>query len=149
MAGGSGGTHDEMQEDCLCQWVIPKDEYLDASSHQRQFQTVRFDRLTVYLAIMGMLLNLLFGGSAAIPGVARIVLQAGGLIVMLLFWIHQERTMAYWNHFVTRAAELERELGFKQYSTRSPAGIISSLKAMRLFFIILTVFWASSFFLIA
>jgi hypothetical protein len=123
----------------------PKDEYLEASNNQRHFQTARFAQLTVYLAIMGVLLNLLFGGSATTSATTRIVLQASGLIVTLLFWIRQERTMAYWYHFVTRAAELEKELGFKQFCTRPPAGILSSFKAMRLLFIILALFWASSF----
>jgi hypothetical protein len=31
----------------------PKDEYLDASSKQRQSQTIRFAQLTVYLALTG------------------------------------------------------------------------------------------------
>ena len=64
----------------------------------------------------------------------------------LLFWIHQERTMMYWNHFVRRAAELEEELGFRQYSNRPKAGLISSSMAMRVFFILLALFWASSLF---
>jgi hypothetical protein len=123
----------------------PKDEYLDASSNQRQFQSIRFAQLTVYLALTGFLLNLLFGGSSAVTALVRTLLLSGGLITTLLFWIHQERTMAYWNHFVRRAAELEKELGFKQYSTRPPAGIFSSFMAMRLFFLIITLFWASSF----
>lgn len=123
----------------------PKDEYLDASSNQRQFQVIRFGQLTVYFALLGFLLNLLFGNSQMISGLVRVLLQAGGLVVTLLFWVHQERTMAYWNHFVNRAAELESELGFKQYSTRPTAGLISSFKAMRLFFILLTLFWCSSF----
>jgi hypothetical protein len=71
----------------------------------------------------------------------RLVLKIGGLLATLLFWVHQERTMAYWNHFVQRAADLEKELGFKQYSTRPRAGILSSFKAMRLLFIVLALFW--------
>jgi len=97
----------------------PKTEYLDASNNQRQFQTMRFAQLTVYLALTGVLLNLLLGGSAAKPGYVRLILEAGGLLITLLFWIHQERTMAYWNHFVRRAAELEEELGF-QSTARGP-----------------------------
>lgn len=124
----------------------PKDEYLDASSNARQFQTLRFAQLTVYLAITGVLLNLLFGSASAVDGLVSVMLRAGGAVMSLLFWVHQERTMAYWNHFVRRAAELEGELGFKQYSTRPAAGILSSFKAMRLFFLLLTVFWLSSFF---
>ena len=124
----------------------PKDEYLDASNNARQYQTIRFAQLTVYLALIGFLLNFLFSGSSSITFLVRIFLQLGGLISTLLFWIHQERTMTYWNHFVRRAAQLEEELGFKQYSTRPPAGLLSSFKAMRLFFLIFTLFWASSFF---
>jgi len=124
----------------------PKDEYLDASSNARQFQTIRFAQLTVYLALMGFILNLLFGESSSVTRLVSSLLQSGGLITTLLFWVHQERTMTYWNHFVQRAAELEEELGFQQYRTRPPTGIISSFKAMRLFFLILTLFWASSFF---
>jgi hypothetical protein len=124
----------------------PKDEYLDASSNQRQFQSIRFGQLTVYLALAGVLLNLLVGGAASMSSLVRPLLETAGLLITVLFWIHQERTMAYWNHFVQRAAELEETLGFKQYSTRPPSGIISSFKAMRVFFLILTLFWASSYF---
>jgi hypothetical protein len=80
-----------------------------------------------------------------VTAVLQIVLKAGGLITTLLFWIHQERTMMYRNHFVRRAAELEQELSFKQYSTRPRAGLFLSFNARRLFFIILTLFWCSSF----
>lgn len=123
----------------------PEAEYLDASSNQRQFQTIRFAQLTVYLGLTGFLLNLVFGGSEAVSGLARTILQAGGVVVTLLFWVHQERTMTYWNHFVARAAELESELGFEQYTTRPAAGLVSSFKAMRLFFLIVALFWASTF----
>ena len=124
----------------------PKDEYLDASSNARQYQTIRFAQLTVYIALIGFIFNLLFSGSSTVTSLVRTMLLAGGLISTLLFWVHQERTMAYWNNFVNRAAELEEELGFKQYRTRPPSGLISSFKAMRLFFLILSVFWISSFF---
>lgn len=127
----------------------PRDEYLDASSNQRQFQTIRFAQLTVYLAMVGVILNLVLSGSAAVSGIVRTMLQGAGLAVTLLFWIHQERTMAYWNHFVNRAAELEATLGFEQYSTRPPARLISSFHAMRAFFAILTLFWGTSFFWLA
>jgi hypothetical protein len=122
----------------------PRDEYLDASNNQRQFQTLRFAQLSVYLAIMGVLLNIIVKDASTTNQVARWLLQFGGLAVTLLFWIHQERTMAYWNHFVRRAAELEKELGFRQYSTRPPSGLLSSFKAMRVFFFLLALFWASS-----
>jgi hypothetical protein len=124
----------------------PKDEYLDASANQRQFMTMRFAQLTVFLAISGFLVNILFSDSIVLPRYSEVVLKASGLFVALLFWVHQERTMAYWNHFVERAAELEKELEFNQYRTRPTAGLISSFKAMRAFFAIIVLFWITTFF---
>jgi hypothetical protein len=110
---------------------------------------VRFAQLTVYLAAMGVLFSALLGGSGELSATVRIILEIGGLSITLLFWVHQERTMAYWNHFVSHAAKLEEDLGFSQYRTRPKAGWLSSFKAMRLFFILLTLFWAASFILIS
>ncbi len=121
-----------------------KDEYMDASNNLRQFQSLRFAQLTVFLAIIGVILNLLFGGSATTVPARVFLLKSAGLILTLLFWVQQERTMLWWTHFVRRAAELEEELGFKQYSTRPPSGMLSSFSAMRMFFILLTLFWIAS-----
>jgi hypothetical protein len=126
-----------------------KDEYLDASANQRQFMTMRFAQLTVFLAISGFLVNIIFSESFVLPKYGDVVLKLGGLIVALLFWVHQERTMAYWNHFVQRAAELEKELGFNQYRSRPSAGLISSFKAMQAFYAIIVLFWISTFFWIS
>ncbi len=123
-----------------------KDEYLDGSANQRQFMSLRFAQLTVFLALSGFLINILFSETILLPTYGDEILKAGGLLVALLFWIHQERTMTYWNHFVNRAAELEEELGFRQYRSRPTAGILSSFKAMRVFFVVIVAFWISSFF---
>lgn len=54
--------------------------------------------------------------------------------------------MAYWRHFVERAAELEGELGFRQYSTRPPAGRVSSHLAVRVLIGLVAVLWIVSIF---
>ena len=124
----------------------PKDEYLDASNNQRQFMSLRFAQLTVFLAITGFLINLLLGGSPALTSLGTFLLKVSGILVTVLFWIHQERTMAFWNHFVRRAARLEKKLGFQQYSTRPESGWLSSFKAMRVFFFVVLLFWIFTFF---
>jgi hypothetical protein len=124
----------------------PKDEYIDASANQRQFMSLRFAQLTVFLAIFGILINALFSQSFQLPTNGDLIIKVGGLVVTLLFWVHQERTMAYWNHFVQRAAELEDVLGFNQYRSRPKSGLMSSFKAMRMLFILITGFWIFSFF---
>jgi hypothetical protein len=73
---------------------------------------------------------------------AGIALKAAGLIVTAVFWVLQERTMLYWRHFVARAAELEAELGFRQYSTRPPEGWLGGHRAVRILFVLTAVFWA-------
>ena len=124
----------------------PRDEYLDASSNQRQYMTLRFAQLTVYLALTGFLFKFAFVEEAGVAPFVRTVLKGAGLVTTLLFWIHQERTMLFWTHFVKRAAELEADLGFRQYSGRPRSGVLSSFKAMRLFYILIVLFWATSFF---
>ena len=123
----------------------PKDEYVDVSINLRQFMTMRFAQLTLYLALTGFLLKTLLDQADSSHPFLDVVLQGGGAITTLLFWVHQERTQAYWNHFARRAAELEKELGFKQYTNRPQAGLVSSFKAMRLFFIVVLLFWLSTF----
>lgn len=63
----------------------PKDEYLDASSNQRQFQSIRFAQLTVYLALTGVLLNLLVTSSSSMSSLVRGLLETAGLLITLLF----------------------------------------------------------------
>jgi hypothetical protein len=123
----------------------PKDEYADVSTNLRQFMTMRFAQLTLYLALTGFLVKTLLDETNSPRPFVTVVLQVAGVITTLLFWVHQERTQAYWNHFAQRATELEKELGFKQYTDRPHAGLVSSFKAMRLFFIVLFLFWLSSF----
>ncbi len=123
----------------------PKDEYIDASNNARQFQTLRFAELTIYMALTGALVAVTFSKIAApVDPLATVALKVAGILITLLFWILQERTMLYWRHFVKRAAELEPELGFRQYSTRPSEGWVTSQNAIRALFVVLTVFWLAA-----
>ncbi|HSR33295.1 MAG TPA: hypothetical protein VLY63_22245, partial [Anaerolineae bacterium] len=113
-----------------------KDEYLDASDNIRHWNTLRFAELTIYIALTGALLNAILGKSPPLPPLVSAPAKIAGLVVTVLFFVLQERTMLYWYSFIHRAAELEKELGFQQYSTRPPAGIITGRNAMRVFFLI-------------
>lgn len=124
----------------------PKDEYLDASNNARLFQTLRFAELTIFAALTAGLLNALFVRAVPLPAYAGAMIKVAGLFITLLFLVLQERTMLYWYHFVRRAAELEKKLGFKQYSTRPHAGVGSGSNAMRLFFAVMIILWTASFF---
>lgn len=75
-------------------------------------------------------------------------IKAAWMTRSTLYLILQARTALYWRHFVAPASELEDELGHRQYSSRPPAGLLSSTEAMRLFFLVLVLFWVGTGFLL-
>lgn len=123
-----------------------KDEYLDVSANIRHWNTLRFAELTIYIALTGAMLNAIIGKSPPLPPVVSAPAKIAGMVVTILFFVLQERTMLYWYGFIERAAELEKELGFQQYSSRPPAGIVTGRNAMRLFFLIMVLFWVVALF---
>ncbi len=120
------------------------DEYLSVDTNVRHFQTIRFAQLTVFIAILGGLLSLLFTFASGLPTWLSLSLKVGGLAITILFWILQERTMVYWNHFVRLAAQLEKGLGYRQYSTRPRQGFVSGTNAIRGFFLVVCLFWVAA-----
>jgi hypothetical protein len=122
----------------------PQDEYIHASENIRHYQNTRFTLLTVFIAISAGLLSVLSNAHSTSPGYLPLILKIAGLATTLLFWILQERTMLYWYHFVERAAELESVLGYKLYSSRPKAGIVTSSIAIRLFFLVIALFWVAT-----
>jgi hypothetical protein len=121
-------------------------EYLDASTNVRHFQTIRFAQPTVLISIFVALVTILHLSPVKLDPSVRTLIEAFGLLATLSFWTLQERTMLFWYHFINRAAELEKELGFKQYSMRPRPALrfVSSHSAMRSIFAILALFWVVS-----
>lgn len=121
-----------------------RDEYLDASTNARHWSTLRMAQLTIFIALSGGLLNLLFGHGGDMHPFAAVALRIAGLAVTALYALLQERTMLYWYAAVTRAEALEPQLGFRQYSGRPPSGAFSSRNAMRAFFLVMALFWVAT-----
>lgn len=123
-----------------------KAEYLDVSSNLRHWNTLRFAELTIYIAVMGAMMNFAFGNAADYTESFSLVVKTAGILISLLFWILQERTMMWWYSFVKRAAELEEILGFEQYRRRPQGHRITGRIAIRLFFFLIMIFWLISIF---
>jgi len=122
-----------------------KDEYLDASANARQFNTLRFAELTIFVSVTGALVAVTFSGVASSPDrFVTVALKGLGLAVAALFWILEGRTMLYWRHFVNRAAELEEELGYRQYSTRPKEGVMTGHRAIRSLLALVAALWIVS-----
>lgn len=126
--------------------VSARDEYLDVSTNIRHFQTIRFAQPTVLISILIALVTILHVSRVDLDPTVRTMIESFGLVTTLSFWVLQERTMLFWYHFINRAVELEKELGFKQYSTRPRPALrfLSSRIAMRGIFLVLTLFWVVS-----
>ncbi len=120
-----------------------KEEYLDASTNVRHWSNLRFAQLTVYIAVSGGLTAILFNSAFILAEPFRLIIASAGVITTIVFWITEERTMAYWRNFIERAAALEPALGYRQYSTRPPGKLISSANAIRVLFVLLFIFWVS------
>jgi len=119
----------------------PKDEYLEVGQNMRQFGNVRFSQMTLFFALTAGLLASLFQNQT-LSEFAKLSLKIGGTIFTVLFWIMDVRAMVYWNHFRERGIELEKTLGFKQY-TKSPATkkYFSATNAIRLLYWVILVYW--------
>ena len=123
-----------------------RDEYLDASENVRHWSSLRFAQLTVFIAITAGLFAALFQSQTVPQDPIRLIMEIAGLLITAIFWIMEERTMNYWRTFIDRAAKLEAELGYHQYSSarRPGEGYITSANAIRLLFLLLGFFWIAA-----
>ncbi len=96
------------------------DEYKDSSANMRHYANHFVAFLSLFLALTGGLLSVLFGRNPPDSQTAVTLLQTFGLIVTILFWVMTESAHYLWGHFARRAAAIECKLNFEQYR-RFPA----------------------------
>lgn len=123
-----------------------KDEYIDLSNNLRHWNTLRFAELTIFIALAGGLLNVLYIGKADQIAEVSLLLKAAGILVSALFFLLHERTMAWWQAFRRRAIEVEKELGFRQYTDTPKASVFTSTNAVRAFYLVILGYWIASIF---
>jgi hypothetical protein len=119
----------------------PKDEYKDLSDNMRHYGNLRFAQLTIFIASTAALLNATLTSSLPFTTESRFLLKIGGVITTIVFWVIEERAADYWHHFRRRAVELEKQLGYQQYTTRPTRTFITATNAVRLFYASILVFW--------
>ncbi len=122
----------------------PLEEYKDLSANMRQYASMRFAQLTLFIAMTAGLFNLLFGSNSTISGLPRDIFKSVGILIAIAFWVMEERAADYWHHFRRRAVELESELGYRQYTTRPVRNFISATNAVRLLYGVVVIFWLIS-----
>jgi hypothetical protein len=110
----------------------------------RQYGSVRFAQLTLFIALTAGLLTATFTSNPPISPTIKFTLKVGGIITVIVFWIMEERAADYWHHFCRRAVELEKELGYQQYTKRPARVFITATNAVRLLYAAILVFWVAS-----
>jgi hypothetical protein len=118
-----------------------KAEYFDLSENLRHWGNLRFHSLTVFIAVMGGLFALLSQSGLIISSIMLIVLKFMGVVIVIIFWIMDERIFLYWSSGIERIRLLEKELDFRQFSNFPHRGFITSRNAVRLLFMVFCVFW--------
>ena len=122
----------------------PRQEYEDLSSNLRHYGTLQFAQLTVFIAITAGLLSVVFRSDNSIPSLAEIALKLAGLFISALFLVMTERITAHWSAYSKRAVELEKILGYKQYTERPKAKFFSNRNAVRGVYLLAGILWICS-----
>ncbi len=123
----------------------PKDEYLDAGANMRQFGNIRFAQMTVFIAMTAGILTALFQANSSLLLGTRIILKVTGLFITIIFWLMDQRAMDYWNHYRIRAIELEKVLGFRQYTNSPARKFFSATHTIRILYFGIVVLWVMTF----
>jgi hypothetical protein len=120
-------------------------EYQDLSSNLRHHSNLRFAQLTLFVAVTGGLIGVIFAKSPALALAPKAGLKIFGLITTLTFFVMEERTALFWRSFHRRAIQLERLLGYRQYTDQPPRHrVITAHNATRLLYISAAAFWMIS-----
>jgi phage shock protein PspC (stress-responsive transcriptional regulator) len=123
----------------------PKDEYREVGENIRHWQSMRFTSMTVFMGVMAGMLAANFQWSKDLTDIVRISVKVLGLLAVVIFWVQDERIVKYWQSYVSRAKVLEEELKFKQYSSTPRRNIIfTSGNAIRLLFLMFSIFWIAA-----
>lgn len=122
-------------------------EYIDVSNNLQHWNTLPFAELTIFITITGTMMNVVIGGSTPLPQVIFRLVKASGFLAMLLFLVLQKRTMTWWYRFVIRTVEREEVRGFDQYCHKPQSHSLTGRIDMRIFFIMIIIFWFFSIFL--
>jgi hypothetical protein len=105
-----------------------EEEYKDISNNLRFYGNLRFAQLTLFFAITVGLLTVIFKLEPKLEPQPKLFLELIGLTITFVFWRMEESSTRMWRHYVDCAQILEKQLDFRQYSSRYPDNPINNPK---------------------
>lgn len=117
-------------------------EYAEVAQNVRHYRNLRFVIVSLLFAVMAGVGIVAFG-KGQFDQHAAMVARIAGILVIFIFWQLEERAFVFYDHCLKIAAELERLLGYKQYSTRPVTRLYlpRAYIVQRVFYLLLTLLW--------
>ena len=117
-------------------------EYTEVLQNIRHYANMRFAAFSVFVAITAGVGIVAFG-KGQFGEHADVMARIAGVFVIAIFWLFEERLAEMFEHFVRMAIELERALGYKQWTARPVgAGHFPRPRVMwRMFYFLVTLLW--------
>jgi membrane associated rhomboid family serine protease len=118
-------------------------EYNEVALNARHYSTLRFAVYTILFVVMGGVGFVAFGKGQFDAHTAQVA-RIAGFPIIGIFWWYEERVRQLLDHSSSVAMELERALGYTQYTTRPdhPWPYLRKAKVVgRLLYCSLTLLW--------
>ena len=117
-------------------------EYTEVAQNIRHHSNLRFAVFSIFFAVMAGVGIVAFG-TEQFDAHAAMVASIAGFPVIAIFWVYEERVSRFFDHYTRVAIELERSLGYTQYTTRPamPRYLPETRVVVRIFFFLLTLLW--------
>lgn len=108
----------------------------------RHWENLRWISMTVFMAIMGGLGAAILGaGGVQIPKSFTTISKYAGLLLTVIFWVQDERIVAYWRNYRERAKTIEASIGYQIFSTSPKRGLVSAGVAVRALYVSFAGAW--------
>ncbi len=121
-------------------------EFAQIANNIRHWERMRWVSMTVFMAIMAVSLNSYFTIQSKINQFNSYLLRIGELLIVLIFWVQDERIVAYWKAFKQRSHQVERDLQIAVFSTTPARGLFSAGTAVRVLYALFFIFWLAQLF---
>ena len=117
-------------------------EYTEVVQNVRHYRNLRFVIVSLLFAVMAGVGIVAFS-KGQFDQHAAMVARIAGILVIFIFWQLEERAFIFYDHCMKIAAELERLLGYSQYSKRpvSSPYLPRAYIVQRVFYFLLTLLW--------
>lgn len=125
-------------------------EYTEVVQTIRSYSNLRFANISIFFLVMGGVGFVAFG-KGQFDAQTAIMARTSGFPVIAFFWWYVERMDQLFTQLLKVAIELERLLGYAQFTSR-PARppYLPDFRVMgRIFFLLLTLFWAYAVFAVS